>query len=242
MPASYSRNTGISMQSRKAIEQRLGYVFSRAELLDEALTHKSFANENRLPYHNERLEFLGDAVLNLAVSEYLMTICPHSTEGELSRLRAAVVSEPTLASVARSIDLGGFILLGRGEEQTGGRDKDSLLADCLEAVIASVYMDAGHEAVKGLIERLFTEEIKKTCKAGGLRDYKTRLQEICQERMKSLPEYRVVSETGPDHHKHFEVEILINGNKLGRGSGRSKKSAEQQAAMEALKILALKRQ
>lgn len=237
MPASSSRNTGSSVSSPRELERRIGHRFSKPRLLEEAITHKSFANENRLTYHNERLEFLGDAILNFAVSECLMNICPHSTEGELSRLRAAIVSEPTLASAARSIGLGDFIRLGRGEEQSGGRDKDSLLANCIEAIVASIYLDSGHRSAAGFVERLLSDYIKKTCASGGIQDYKTRLQEICQERLKILPEYRVVSETGPDHHKHFEVEIIINGKTLGRGSGRSKKSAEQEAAKEALEGL-----
>ena len=150
-------------------------------LLERSLTHKSYANENKVPSHNERMEFLGDSVLNLIVSEYLMNACPDSSEGDLSRLRAAVVSEPALAMVAREIGLGSYILLGRGEEQTGGRDKDSLLADSLEALIASIYLDAGKEEAEAFILRFFEEGIKNTCASGGSFDYKTRLQELCQE-------------------------------------------------------------
>jgi ribonuclease-3 len=183
------------------------------------------------------MEFLGDAVLNLTVSEYLMRTCPDSTEGDLSRLRAAVVSEPTLATIAREIGLGEHILLGRGEEQTGGRNKDSLIADCLEAIIASVHMDGGLGAANDFILRFFEDTIKKTCTSGGIIDYKTELQELCQERLKQLPEYRVASESGPDHQKLFEVELLIKGQAYGRGTGKSKKEAEQRAAKEALEKL-----
>ncbi|MDA8424050.1 MAG: ribonuclease III [Nitrospiraceae bacterium] len=133
------------------IQQRIGHQFRNQELLERALTHKSYANENRVPAHNERLEFLGDAVLGLVISEYLMRTCPDSTEGDLSRLRAAVVSEPALASIAREIGLGSYLLLGKGEEQTGGRDKDSLLANTLEALIASIYLDAGTAAVETFV-------------------------------------------------------------------------------------------
>ncbi len=225
------------MRSLTEIQERIGCTYRNPELLERALTHKSYANENRLPYHNERMEFLGDAVLNLAVSEHLMKTCPDSTEGDLSRLRAAMVSEPALAAVAREIGLGEYLLLGKGEDQTGGRDKGSLLADCLEAVIASVYLDAGQQQANAFILRFFEDLIKKTCTAGGTFDYKTELQELCQERLKTLPEYRVSSETGPDHQKQFEVELSIKGTLYGRGIGRSKKEAEQRAAREALEKL-----
>ncbi len=219
------------------IQQRIAYTFKKTELLERSLTHKSYANENRLSYHNERMEFLGDAVLNLMVSEYLMRTCPDSSEGDLSRLRAAVVSEPTLAVIAREIGLGDYILLGRGEEQTGGRNKDSLIADCLEALIASVYLDGGQDAAGDFILKFFEDTIKKTCSSGGIIDYKTELQELCQERLRQLPDYRVVSESGPDHQKQFEVELFVKGHVYGRGIGKSKKEAEQRAAKEALERL-----
>ncbi len=225
------------MRPLSDIQQRIACTFKDPELLERALTHKSYANENRLSYHNERMEFLGDAVLNLTVSEYLMRTCPGSTEGDLSRLRAAIVSEPTLAAIAREIGLGDYILLGRGEEQTGGRNKDSLIADCLEALIASVYLDGGRDAANKFILRFFEDTIKKTCASGGIIDYKTELQELCQERLRQLPEYRVASESGPDHQKQFEVELLIKGQVAGRGTGKSKKEAEQRAAKEALERL-----
>jgi ribonuclease-3 len=216
------------------IQERIAYQYSDTELLERALTHKSYANENRVPYHNERMEFLGDAVLNLVVSEYLMKTCPASTEGDLSRLRASVVSEPALAAIAREIGLGRYILLGRGEEQTGGRDKGSLLANCLEALIASIYLDTGKESADAFIIRFFKNIIQKTCTSRGSLDYKTELQELCQERLKQLPEYKVASESGPDHRKQFEVEVWIKGHVNGRGIGRSKKEAEQRAAKEAI--------
>lgn len=220
------------------MQRRIAYRFRDPELLERSLTHKSYANENRVPYHNERMEFLGDSVLNLVVSEYLMKSCPESTEGDLSRLRAAVVSEPALALVAREIELGPHILLGRGEEQTGGRSKDSLLANCLEALIAAVYLDSGKPEAEAFVIRFFEPLMKRTCASGGNLDYKTRLQELCQERIKQLPEYRILSETGPDHQKQFEMEVWIKGRLTGRGAGRSKKEAEQRAAREALERLA----
>jgi ribonuclease-3 len=225
------------MRPLRELEERIGRRYGNAGLLEQALTHKSFANENKLTHHNERLEFLGDAVLNLLVSERLMTICPDSPEGDLSRLRAVIVSEPGLAAVAREIGIGDFIRLGRGEEQTGGRNKDSLLADGLEAIIASVYLDGGAEGAGSFIARFFEDRIRAACASGGTFDYKTALQELCQERLKQLPEYRVVSETGPDHQKQFDVELFVKGEAWGRGTGRSKKEAEQRAAKEALEKL-----
>jgi len=216
------------------IQQRIGHQFGSRELLEQALTHKSYANENRLSGHNERLEFLGDAVLSLVISEYLMNACPASSEGDLSRLRASVVSEPALASIAREIGLGNYLLLGRGEEQTGGRDKNSLLANCLEALIASIYLDAGNTAVEEFVIRFFAELINKICSSRSTLDYKTELQELCQERLKQLPEYRIAAETGPDHLKQFAVDLIIKGEVYGRGIGKSKKEAEQRAAKEAL--------
>ena len=228
------------MTSLSDIQQRIGYTFRDEELLERSLTHKSYANENRVPYHNERMEFLGDAVLSLVISEYLMTDCPDSTEGDLSRLRAAVVSEPALAAISREIGLGQYLLLGKGEDRTGGRNKDSLLADCLEALIAAVYLDAGKDAATSLVIRLFEDAIKKTTTSGNSLDYKTALQELCQEQLKQLPEYRIVSETGPDHQKQFEMEVWIKGQLFGRGTGKSKKEAEQRAAGEALEKLSEK--
>jgi ribonuclease-3 len=216
------------------IQERIAHRFMNPDLLELALTHKSYANENRVPAHNERLEFLGDAVLGFVISEHLMNTCPESSEGDLSRLRAAIVSEPALAAIAREIGLGSFLLLGRGEDQTGGRDKDSLLANCLEALIASVYLDAGIDAVEAFVLRFFGKVITRSCTARGTQDYKTELQELCQERIKQLPEYRVVSETGPDHQKQFKVELSLKGEVFGRGIGKSKKEAEQKAAKEAL--------
>jgi ribonuclease-3 len=237
MRALSSRDLKNKMRLPLDIEQRIALRFTDKELLERSLTHKSYANENRISSHNERLEFLGDAVLNLVVSEYLMKTCPDSTEGDLSRLRAAVVSEPALALVAREIGLGSFLLLGKGEEQTGGRDKDSLLANCLEALIAAVYIDAGKVAVEQFIIRFLKDAIERTCNSRGTLDYKTEVQELCQDRLKQLPEYRIVSESGPDHQKLFSVELVIKKEVYGRGIGRNKKEAEQKAAKEALERL-----
>jgi ribonuclease-3 len=227
------------MRSSLELQQQLGCVFAQPELLERALTHKSYANEHRLSEHNERMEFLGDSVLNLVVSELLMSALPGSAEGELSRIRAAAVSEPSLAAVARRIGLGAFLRLGKGEEQTGGRDKDSLLANSLEALIASLYLDGGIGCASAFITSSFKDIFDKVRISGGA-DYKTGLQELCQDRLKILPEYRVVSESGPDHQKEFAVDIFIKGEVHGRGIGRSKKEAEQRAAKEALEKLSNK--
>jgi len=222
------------MTSPLDIQQRIAHRFNNIILLDQALTHKSYANENRITDHNERLEFLGDAVLTLIVSEYLMKTCPDSSEGDLSRLRATIVSEHTLATIAREIGLGSFLLLGKGEAQTGGRDKDSLLANCLEALLASIYLDAGKDAAERFVFRFFMQKMKDACASRRLLDFKTEIQEICQERLKQLPEYRIISESGPDHQKQFTVELSVKGEVYGHGVGKSKKEAEQRAAKEAL--------
>jgi ribonuclease-3 len=225
------------MRPVSELQLQIAFTYRDPRLLERALTHKSYANENRLSEHNERMEFLGDSVLSLVVSELLMNALPGASEGELSRIRAAVVSEPSLAAVARTIGLGKFLLVGRGEEQTGGRDKDSLLADSLEALVASLYLDGGMEPAGAFITRFFRDTIDRVRTAGGAADHKTELQELCQERLKVLPEYRVVSETGPDHRKEFTVELSIRGEVCGRGAGRNKKEAEQRAAKEALEKL-----
>jgi len=225
----------------KELEGRLGYSFNAPSLLLQALTHKSYANENRgdTPGHNERLEFLGDTVLDFVVSDFIMILCPESPEGELSKLRAAVVSEPNLSNVARSLDFGSYLLLGRGEEMTGGRDKNSLLANALEAVIAAIYLDGGLEPARGFISGNFDADIRAMVAGGHVHDFKTDLQEKCQSRYGVLPRYSVVGESGPDHQKVFEVEIEADGRVLGKGTGGSKKEAEQMAAREALDTLGL---
>jgi len=221
------------MCAREDIQQKIEYFFKDTTLLRRSLTHKSYANENKSSSHNERMEFLGDAVLNFVVTEHLMTLCPDSQEGDLSKFRAAVVSEPSLATIARKFNLGSFLFLGRGEDMTGGRTKDSLLADSLEALIAAIYLDGGMESCRTFIHRAFNDLIRKVSDASILHDYKTELQELCQVRLKQLPEYRVVSEIGPEHQKRFEVEIFVQHTYYGRGMGKNKKEAEQYAAKEA---------
>jgi ribonuclease-3 len=217
----------------------LKYQFANPALLHEALTHKSHVNERKGPdrRHNERLEFLGDAVLSLIVSDHLAKRYPHLTEGSLSKLKAKLVSEVSLAGAARRLDLGARLQLGRGEELSQGREKTSLLADALEAVIAAVYLDGGLEASRSFTLDVLGEELTQIdstqVKPGG-DDYKTRFQEWCQKRYEVLPRYVTVRESGPDHHKLFEVEVQVEGKVVGAGQGRSKKEAEQVAAQRAL--------
>jgi len=215
------------------------YRFRDPALLDEALTHKSYVNERKGPdsKHNERLEFLGDAVLSLIVSEHLAVQYPQLSEGALSKLKAKLVSELALAGAAKRLDLGARLRLGRGEELSKGRQKTSLLADALEAVIAAVYLDGGIEAGRAFTLNALDEEFMQVesmpMKPGG-DDYKTRFQEWCQQRYDVLPRYHTVREIGPDHQKQFEVEVLVGNQVLGVGRGLSKKEAEQLAARRAL--------
>ena len=225
-------------------QKTLGYSFRKPDLLREALTHKSYLNEmrasekDRAAQDNERLEFLGDAVLDLAVSERLIALYPLSNEGDLSKMKARIVSEVTLARVAKRLGVGKFLLLGRGEERTRGREKPSLLADALEAVIAAVYLDGGFEIARTVLLKIFEDEIHRPDPHRDDIDYKTELQERCQREFEVLPTYRVLRESGPDHQKLFEVKLTIKEELFGIGRGRSKKEAEQQAAKQAIEKLA----
>ena len=215
------------------------YRFNDSTLLDEALTHKSYVNERKgsSQNHNERLEFLGDAVLSLIVSDYLAKRYPQLSEGALSKLKAKLVSEPSLAAAARRLDLGVRLRVGRGEELSKGREKASLLADGLEAVIAAVYLDGGLEAGRVFTLDVLSEElgyIESLQTKPGDDDYKTRFQEWCQRRYELLPRYATVRETGPDHQKLFHVEVSVGEQVVGCGQGHSKKEAEQAAAKRAL--------
>ena len=228
-----------SVVPTETIERVVGYHFQRPHLLHEALTHKSFVNENRTKdrRQNERLEFLGDAVLSLIISDYLAATLPDCTEGELSKLKARLVSEPSLAKAAKRLELGTLLRLGKGEELSRGREKHSLLADALEALIAAVYLDGGLEASRAFTLRVFDDDLEALGALNGesaFEDYKTRLQELCQKRYDTLPRYVTVRESGPDHRKTFEVELTIRGEVTGVGQGFSKKEAEQMAAKQAL--------
>ncbi|MBA4421676.1 MAG: ribonuclease III [Syntrophus sp. (in: bacteria)] len=227
------------VQALMELEAYIGYRFEDRGLLDNALTHRSFVNENNaLPCQdNERLEFLGDAVLELTVSDMLMKKFPDLAEGELSKLRASVVNEQPLAKLARSFRIGEFLLLGRGEESSGGRTKPSLLANAFESVVAAMYLDGGFDRTAAFIGRLFEPLIEAGAAAAVYRDYKTAAQEICQNLFRELPRYIVTSETGPDHEKRFETSLVIGQRVIATGTGRSKKEAEQQAAKEALEVL-----
>ncbi len=222
----------------RGLEEALGYLFENPGLLDQALTHKSYANEQgRGVRDNERLEFLGDAVLDLVVSHLLFDLRPRLSEGKMSKVRAFLVSETSLAEVARSFSLGEYLRLGKGEEQTGGRTKPSILSGALEALIAAIYLDGGFDLALEFVDAVFRPLLEMEGPSGLDRDYKTRLQEHCQGRYGSAPNYRLVGEWGPDHDKTFEVEIRLGNRVLGKGRGRSKKEAEQRAAQDALALL-----
>ena len=214
-----------------ALQKGLGYKFKDPSLLVRCLTHVSYSYD-RTPGHNEVLEFLGDAVLDLAVSDLLMRQFPEKSEGDLSRMRAALVNSSILAGKAMAINFGPLLRLGKGEERSGGRHKESILAGAFEALLGAVYLDGGYEAARHLVERYFAPDVKE--KTLGQQDYKTRLQEISQMLFREPPVYRVVSEIGPDHAKSFVTEIAVGGKVLGKGEGRSKKQSEQEAAKKAL--------
>lgn len=213
--------------------------FNDWELLEIALTHKSYAIERGHPMsHSQRLEFLGDAVLNMVVSEYLYKRYPKYDEGELSKLRAIVVSEDVISEKAREIGLGKYIRLGRGEEHTGGRQRASILADTMEALIGAIYLDKGLDIARTFVIQLLADEIEEISKEEYERDYKTSLQELTQKRFKTIPVYETLGQYGPDHDKTFEVVVKIKGIVVGRGIGGNKRRAEQAAAKEALEKIA----
>ena len=221
-----------------ALEQRLGYQFRDPRTCETALTHKSWLNERAEEGRadNERLEFLGDAVIALVMSDLLMRHYPDYPEGELSKKRAALVNEAGLARVAETLALGQWIFLGRGEEQAGGRQKRSILADALEALVGAVYRDGGFESAYLVAERLFASELAQSSSAAD-RDFKSRLQEISQARLHLAPTYTVVAQEGPDHDKTFEVAIFLGDKEYGRALGKSKKEAQQNAASRAIDAL-----
>lgn len=223
----------------KLFEKKLGYRFRHKHLLKIALTHKSYANEQRLSpaEHNERFEFLGDAVLELVVSDLLMEQYPDSPEGDLSKIRAAMVNEKTLANVARAHNLGDYLYLGKGEDKGEGRTKPSLLSDALEAVLGAIYLDRGIKRAYKVIEKIASELFDQLGTEGFYKDYKTLLQENVQTLYKTIPKYRLMHESGPDHDKTFEVHLFVKGKKMGVGIGKSKKGAEQKAAQKALSFL-----
>jgi ribonuclease-3 len=219
-----------------ALEDRLGYTFHDGDLLVEALTHKSFYHENadRAVSYNERLEFLGDSVVGLAVVEYLFRHPRGFPEAVLAKLKSYLVCEAVFCEVALSIGLNSLLLLGKGEEATGGRQKKSILADAFEAMIGAVYLDGGFERTRDVILRLFRDRIERVIETGEFYDFKTELQEMTQSLCGCLPEYRVLKQQGEDHERIFTVAVFLEGRHLGTASGRRKKEAESLAAREAL--------
>lgn len=215
-------------------EQKIGYVFKNKSLLENALTHSSFANETQLGFDNERLEFLGDSVLGFVTAEYLYSLYKTRPEGELTKLRAAVVCEKSLFRFACEIDLGEMLRMGRGEEHTGGRNRPSVVSDAFEAVIAAMYLDGGLEPAKAFILHFICDAVKREA---DYKDNKSLLQEEIQRNRGNELTYELIGEKGPDHDKVFVFEVRLNGKPVGRGEGKNKKEAEQAAAGAALQVL-----
>ena len=223
----------------RELEKKLNYTFQNPNLLQEALNHSSYANEHRSAHlhSNERLEFLGDSVLGFVTAEFLFTRHPDAPEGDLTRIRAALVCEQSLYEAAQRLDLGRYLKLGRGEEAGGGRERTSILADAMEALFAAVYLDGGIGVASALIHRCLLDVQRESVVEERRRDYKTALQELVQRQADQVLSYQMVDERGPDHAKVFQAEVLLNGSPIGTGSGHSKKEAEQAAAKAALAAL-----
>ena len=224
------------MADLAVLQKTLGISFNDPSLLEQALVHSSYINENPnfAQASNERLEFLGDAVLGLTIAQKLYQDCPYCTEGEMTKLRAALVRRDTLARVARAIRLGDYLYLGKGEEASGGRGKPANLAGALEAVIAAIFLDQGPAITKDFVLRLFSNELQKVISHGAGIDYKSQLQEVVQSRQQQTPAYYVIEALGPGHDRRFTVEVRVGNTVLGMGSGKSKKIAETQAARSVL--------
>jgi ribonuclease-3 len=225
-----------SKRQVEELEKNIRYVFRDKGLLGEALTHKSYHHENRekAPFYNERLEFLGDSVIGLIIVEYLFLLKEKQSESVLAKMKSYLVSEPVLADIAGSLGLSRCLLLGKGEESTGGREKKSLLADALEAVIGAVYLDGGFEKTRQVVTDFFRDTIESAIESGEFYDYKTELQEKTQLLYGTLPEYRVIRQQGEEHQRIFTVAVFLEGKKLGVASGRRKKEAETLAAKKAI--------
>lgn len=223
----------------KVLENRINYHFNKIYLLDRALTHSSYANQMELSYveHNERMEFLGDSVLSLVTSEYLFKKYRNKQEGSLTKIRASVVCEDSLYNCAKKINLGDFILLGKGEELSGGRTRASLLADAYEALISAIYIDGGYEKAKEFVLSNLSDALKNAALNLDMKDYKTRLQELVQKKSGVKISYNITGDEGPDHNKTFFAEVVINESRAGKGQGHSKKDAEQEAAKCALESM-----
>ena len=222
----------------KTLEEYLGYTFKNKKLLQNALAHSSYANEVRGGVtSNERLEFLGDSVLSIIVSSYIYENFKKMPEGELTRLRSSLVCEKTLCGFSRQINLGEFLLLGKGERKNGGADRDSILADAFEAVLAAIYLDGGIKPAREFVMRFVLNELESYDVKADFKDYKTLLQEIVQRNPEESVRYILTGESGPDHDKLFTVEVLLNSNTIGKGTGKSKKDAEEMAAKQALLLM-----
>ena len=221
------------------LQKRLGYCFKNESLLCTALTHKSYSNESSdaLIVCNERLEFLGDAVLDLVIGQETFEKYVELQEGELTRIRAELVSEKNLSTLAKKLEIGPCLLLGRGERRSGGEQKSSLLADSVEALFGAILCDSDYLTVRGVIAGLFGDAIVRAARKEYDVDYKTTLQEVFQKTYRQPPVYKLINATGPDHFKLYEIEVLLDGESVGRGTGRTKKTAEQQAAQTALEQL-----
>ena len=234
----------MEKERKKALQElqkKIGYRFKSLDLLNQGLRHKSFVHENvdAEGQDNERLEFLGDAVLDLVIGHLIMDRYPDYQEGSLSRLRASVVNETRLAKIARDLSLGEYLLLGKGEEITRGREKSSILSSSLEALLAAIYLDGGYKKAFKAIAQLFSLTLEVAEKESFYQDYKTKLQELSQDTLKATPRYVLAKEYGPDHDKIFGVQVQIHGKVAGVGAGRSKKEAEQRAARRTLQKLYL---
>lgn len=232
MPVYYSENI-------ETLEKKLGYSFKNKDLLIEALTHKSFYHENpeKARSFNERLEFLGDAALGCVMAAYLFNHPYSFPESIMSKIKSFMVKGANLYDVAQRLELGSFIRLGKGEEETGGRQKRSILANAMEAVLGAIFIDGGYDKVAEVIQNLFKERLNYVIASGQYHDYKTELQEMTQTLYGVLPEYRIVSQVGEEHKKLFTVEVIINGRAMGSGMGKSKKDAQMMAAREAIRRL-----
>jgi len=229
----------MSVHDSTELEKSLGYTFRSKKLLQEALTHKSYSHENPqiAPVCNERLEFLGDSVLGFVIVEYLFLSKNQLSESVMSKTKSYLVQESVLSEIARSLSLGRYLMLGKGEEATGGRKKGSLLADAVEAILGAVYLDGGYRKVRKLILRLFKEKIDSVISSGDFHDFKSELQEKSQLLFSTIPEYRLIKQEGKEHDKTFTVAVYISGERLSTGCGRNKKQAETIAAREALSKL-----
>ncbi|MBE6810788.1 MAG: ribonuclease III [Ruminococcaceae bacterium] len=222
----------------ESLEKRLDYKFNNVKYLKNALIHSSYANEVRGDTHsNERLEFLGDSVLSIIVAEHIFNKYPNMPEGELTKLRASLVCEKSLCVFSRELGIGDYLLLGNGEDKNGGRERDSILADAFEAVLAAIYIDGGFNAAKKHVLNTVLRDFEHHSDEDSFKDYKTVLQEIIQRNPEESVSYILIDESGPDHDKIFTVEVHLNSNVIGCGKGKSKKQAEQMAACQALKLM-----